>query len=107
MAFTYTVNKDKSVTILKDETIFLEQTDDPTTPGWDTFETKAKAEEWAKEAIKRYQAEIDEAQKAFEEANKAVEALGHVEAAAASTGNFEPEVSEPEVAPAAEEAAKK
>lgn len=88
MAFTYTVNKDKSVTILQDDTIFLEQTDDPTTPGWDTFETKAKAEEWAKEAIKRYQAEIDAAKKASEEANAATDALGHVEAAAASTGSL-------------------
>jgi hypothetical protein len=86
MAFTYTVNKDKSVTILQDGTIFLEQIDDPTTPGWDTFETKAKAEEWAKEAIKRYQAEIDETKKASEAASTATDALGHVEASAESTG---------------------
>lgn len=105
MSFTYTVNKDKSVTILREGSTFLHQEDDPTTPGWDTFETKAKAEEWAKEAIKRFEAEYAAENKAAEEATAAVEALGHVEAAAASNGSLGDEL--PAEEPVVEEAPKK
>lgn len=58
MAFTYKVNKDKSVTILNDGVTFITQVDDPTTPGWDTFATAAKAEDWAKAAIVQFEEEI-------------------------------------------------
>ena len=54
MALTFEVNKDKSVTIYNDKTVFAHQFDDPDVEGYDVFESKARAEEWAKEAIKQY-----------------------------------------------------
>lgn len=74
MAFTYKVNKDKSVTILNDGFVFSVQTDDPSVEGYDAFATVAKAEAWAEAAIVRYQEEILKEQEAFEAANTAAEA---------------------------------
>lgn len=60
--YTYEVNKDKSVTILREGSVCLKQTDDPATEGFDAFASKTRAEEWAKEAIAQYEAdEIREA----------------------------------------------
>jgi hypothetical protein len=74
MALTFEVNKDKTVTIYNDGTIFSHQTDDPDVEGYDVFETKARAEEWAKKAVARYQAEIDSEKKASDKANAEAEA---------------------------------
>jgi len=74
MALTFEVNKDKSVTIYNDKTVFAHQFDDPDVEGYDVFESKARAEEWAKKAVARYQAEIDAAKKASDEANAAAAA---------------------------------
>lgn len=57
MTYTYEVNKDKTVTIYREGSVCVVQTDDPATPGYDTFESKARAEEWAKEAIAQYLAD--------------------------------------------------
>jgi hypothetical protein len=74
MALTYEVNKDKSVTIYNDGTIFSIQIDDPATEGYDSFATKVRAEEWAKAAVVRYAEEIELEAMAFKEANAAHEA---------------------------------
>lgn len=71
MALTFEVNKDKSVTIYNEGTVFAHQFDDPDVEGYDAFESKARAEEWAKKAIARYEAELDAEKKAFEEATAA------------------------------------
>jgi hypothetical protein len=55
--YTYEVNKDKTVNILREGSLCVVQTDDPATPGYDTFASKARAEEWAKEAITQYEAD--------------------------------------------------
>lgn len=57
MSYTYEVNKDKTVTIFREGSVCVVQTDDPATEGYDAFESKARAEEWAKEAIKQYTAD--------------------------------------------------
>jgi viroplasmin and RNaseH domain-containing protein len=57
MSYTYEVNKDKTVTIFREGSVCVVQTDDPATEGYDAFESKARAEEWAKEAIKQYAAD--------------------------------------------------
>jgi viroplasmin and RNaseH domain-containing protein len=57
MSYTYEVNKDKTVTIFREGSVCVEQTDDPATDGYDAFTSKARAEEWAKEAIKQYAAD--------------------------------------------------
>ena len=48
MSYTYEVNKDKTVTIFREGSVCVEQTDDPATDGYDAFTSKARAEEWAK-----------------------------------------------------------
>jgi len=58
MTLTYEVNDDNSVTILNDGSVFLVQSDDPRVEGWDPFESKQSATEWAEEAIERYESEI-------------------------------------------------
>lgn len=58
MALTFEVNKDKSVTIYNDGTVFSHQFDDPDVEGYDVFESKARATEWATAAIVRYEAEM-------------------------------------------------
>jgi hypothetical protein len=68
MALTFEVNKDKSVTIYNDGTIFSHQFDDPDVEGYDAFESKARAEAWAKKAIAKYEAELKDAKKEHEEA---------------------------------------
>ncbi len=55
--YTYEVNKDKTVTIFREGSVSVVQTDDPATPGYDVFESKTRAEEWAKEAIAQYEAD--------------------------------------------------
>jgi hypothetical protein len=57
MSYTYEVNKDKTVTIFREGSVCVVQTDDPATDGYDAFTSKARAEEWAKEAIKQYAAD--------------------------------------------------
>ena len=74
MALSFEVNKDKTVTIYNDDTIFSHQADDPDVEGYEVFATKARAEEWATAAIARYEAEIAAAKLASEEANAAAEA---------------------------------
>lgn len=74
MAFTYEVNRDKSVTILNDGYVFSTQVDDPTVEGFEPFATTAAAEAWAEAAITRYEEEILNEQLAFEAANAAAEA---------------------------------
>lgn len=74
MSFTYTVNDDNSVTILKEGFVFSVQTDDPDVEGFDAFESKARAEEWAEAAITRYAEELATQAAAFEAANAAAEA---------------------------------
>lgn len=74
MAFTYEVNKDKSVTILNDGYVFSTQVDNPDAEGFEPFATTAEAEAWAEAAIARYQEEILNEQAAFEAANAAAEA---------------------------------
>lgn len=74
MALTFEVNKDKSVTIYNDGTVFSHQFDDPDVEGYDAFESKARAEEWAKKAIAKYEAETAAAKKAAEAALAAYEA---------------------------------
>lgn len=69
MALTFEVNKDKTVTIYNDGTIFSHQTDDPDVEGYEVFATKARAEEWATAAIARYEAEIAAAKVIADEAN--------------------------------------
>jgi hypothetical protein len=96
MALTFEVNKDKSVTIYNDGTVFSHQFDDPDVEGYDAFETKARAEEWAKKAIAKYAAEMAAEQKAAEEANAAAAAelarqLATVEAEAAAFAGAEAE----------------
>lgn len=83
MALTFEVNKDKSVTIYNDGTIFSHQFDDPDVEGYDAFESKARAEEWAKKTIARYEAELEAASKAHKEALAAHEAALALEAALA------------------------
>jgi hypothetical protein len=58
MALTFEVNKDKSVTIYNDGTVFSHQFDDPDVEGYDAFASKARAEAWATAAIVRYEAEM-------------------------------------------------
>lgn len=55
--YIYEVSKDKSVTILREGSVCLVQTDDPATEGFDAFASKTRAEEWAKEAIAQYEAD--------------------------------------------------
>jgi len=74
MALSFEVNKDKTVTIYNDETIFSHQTDDPDVEGYEVFATKARAEEWAIAAIARYEAEILAEKEAAEAATAAAEA---------------------------------
>lgn len=74
MALTFEVNKDKTVTIYNDGTIFSHQTDDPDVEGYEVFASKARAEEWATAAIARYEAEIEAAKLEAEAANAAAEA---------------------------------
>ena len=68
MALTFEVNKDKSVTIYNDGGVFSHQFDDPDVEGYDAFASKARAEEWAKKAIARYEAELEASSKAYVEA---------------------------------------
>jgi hypothetical protein len=74
MALTFEVNKDKTVTIYNDGTIFSHQTDDPDVEGYDVFESKARAEAWAKKAIATYEAEMAAEKKAAEAAAEAAKA---------------------------------
>jgi len=74
MALTFEVNKDKSVTIYNDGTVFSHQFDDPDVEGYDAFSSKARAEEWAKKAIARYEDELIAEKKSSEEANAAAAA---------------------------------
>jgi hypothetical protein len=74
MALTFEVNKDKTVTIYNDGTIFSHQTDDPDVEGYDVFESKARAEAWAKKAIAKYEAEMAAEKKAAEAAAEAAKA---------------------------------
>lgn len=74
MALTFEVNKDKSVTIYSDGTVFSHQFDDPDVEGYDAFESKERAEKWAKAAIAKYEAELDASKKAADEALAAYEA---------------------------------
>lgn len=74
MALTFEVNKDKTVTIYNDGTIFSHQTDDPDVEGYDVFESKARAEAWAKKAISKYEAEMAEEKKVAEAAAAAAKA---------------------------------
>lgn len=53
--YTYEVDKDNTVTIFREGSVCVIQTDDPATEGYDSFESKARAEEWAVEAIKQYE----------------------------------------------------
>ena len=69
MALTFEVNKDKTVTIYNDGTVFSHQTDDPDVEGYEVFASKARAEEWATAAIARYEAEIAAAKVIADEAN--------------------------------------
>ena len=55
--YTYEVNNNKTVTIFREGSVSVVQTDDPATPGYDVFESTARAEEWAKEAIAQYEAD--------------------------------------------------
>lgn len=55
--YTYEVSNNKTVTIFREGSVSVVQTDDPATPGYDVFESKARAEEWAKEAIAQYEAD--------------------------------------------------
>lgn len=68
MALTFEVNKDKSVTIYNDGTIFSHQFDDPDVEGYDAFASKERAEKWAKAAIAKYEAELAAAKEAAEKA---------------------------------------
>lgn len=74
MALTFEVNKDKTVTIYNDGTIFSLQTDDPDVEGYEVFASKARAEEWATAAIARYAAEIEADRLKSEAAKAAAEA---------------------------------
>jgi hypothetical protein len=74
MALTFEVNKDKSVTIYNDGTVFSQQFDDPDVEGYDVFASKARATEWATAAIVRYEAEALAEKAASEAANAAAEA---------------------------------
>ena len=71
MALTFEVNKDKSVTIYNEGTVFSHQFDDPDVEGYDAFASKDRAEKWAKAAIAKYEAEMAAEKKAAEEANAA------------------------------------
>lgn len=68
MALTFEVNKDKSVTIYNDGGVFSHQFDDPDVAGYDAFASKARAEEWAKVAVARYEAELEASAKEYEDA---------------------------------------
>lgn len=74
MALTFEVNKDKSVTIYNDGGVFSHQFDDPDVEGYDAFASKARAEEWAKAAIVRYEAELLAEKAKYEDAVAAAEA---------------------------------
>jgi hypothetical protein len=74
MALTFEVNKDKSVTIYNDGGVFSHQFDDPDVEGYDAFASKARAEEWAKAAIVRYEAELGLEKAKYEDAVAAHEA---------------------------------
>jgi hypothetical protein len=74
MALTFEVNNDKSVTIYNDGTIFSHQFDDPEVEGYEVFESKARAEEWATAAIARYTAELEASAQEYEDALAAHEA---------------------------------
>jgi hypothetical protein len=74
MALTFEVNKDKSVTIYNDGGVFSHQFDDPEVEGYDAFASKARAEEWAKAAIVRYEAELGLEATKYEDAVAAHEA---------------------------------
>ena len=68
MALTFEVNKDKSVTIYNDGGVFSHQFDDPDVEGYDAFESKARATEWATAAIARYEAEMAAEKAAYDAA---------------------------------------
>jgi hypothetical protein len=74
MALTFEVNKDKTVTIYNDGTIFSHQTDDPDVEGYEVFESTARATEWATAAIVRYEAEMLAEKEAAEAATAAAAA---------------------------------
>lgn len=74
MALTFEVNKDKSVTIYNDGTVFSHQFDDPDVEGYDAFASKARATEWATAAIVRYEAEMLAEKTTYEAALAAHEA---------------------------------
>jgi len=93
MALTFEVNKDKSVTIYNDGTIFSHQFDDPDVEGYDAFESKARATEWATAAIVRYEAEMLAEKTAYDAALAAHEAeAARVLALAEPTPEAAPEV---------------
>ncbi len=94
MALTFEVNKDKTVTIYNDGTIFSHQTDDPDVEGYDVFESVARAEEWATAAIARYEAEILAEKEASEAANAA--AAAEFERSNASVAELEEVMAEAE-----------
>jgi hypothetical protein len=96
MAFTYEVDKKKAVTIYNDGTIFSKQEDDPAVEGYDAFESKARAEEWAIAAIAVYESEIQAAKDAHDAAEAAI---------AAEKARVEAEQAEVDAAKAAAEAA--
>jgi len=95
MAFTYEIDKKKTVTIFNDGTIYSVQEDDPAVEGYDAFESKARAEEWAKAAIATYEA----AHKAEKDAHEAAEVK-----IAAEKSRVEKEQAEADAAKAAKEA---
>ncbi len=74
MALTFEVNKDKSVTIYNDGTVFSQQFDDPDVEGYDVFASKARATEWATAAIVKYEAEMLAEKTAYDAALAAYEA---------------------------------
>jgi hypothetical protein len=75
MSFTYEVDKDKTVTILNEGTVFLTQKTDPTVGGGAKFKTTEAASAWAEEAIEVFKAELAEQAKVDEESIKAAEAI--------------------------------
>jgi hypothetical protein len=106
MSYTYEVNKDKTVTIFREGSVCVVQTDDPATPGYDTFESKARAEEWAKEAIKQYEADEKREAELKHALGKHEEEKETLEVALASLGENNVQIVEP-VAVAEEVPAKK
>ena len=92
MALTFEVNKDKSVTIYNDGTVFSHQFDDPDVEGYDVFASKARATEWATAAIVRYEAEMLAEKTTYDAALAAYEAeVARLQAMEEDAPEVEPE----------------